>query len=106
MRGRTRQHGIRSMDGRDPRMRHKLTIEYEVDILLGLGLSPDQFSDEATFLLAAKLYELGRLTSGQAARLCGKSRVAFLLSLERAGMAMSNLRPEDAEAELSFARDG
>jgi predicted HTH domain antitoxin len=87
-------------------MVRKLTIEYEEDILLGLGLSPDQFSEEAKFLLAAKLYELGRLTSGQAARLCGKERVAFLLSLERAGMPMSNLRPEDAEAELSFGRDG
>jgi hypothetical protein len=87
-------------------MRHTVTIEYEEDILLGLGLSPSEFSDEARFLLAAKLYELGRLTSGQAARFCGKGRVAFLLSLDRAGVAMSNLRPEDADAELSFARDG
>jgi predicted HTH domain antitoxin len=87
-------------------MARQLTIEYEEDILLGLGLSPDQFSDEARMLLAAKLYELGRLTSGQAARLCGKTRVGFLLSLERYGIAMSNLRPEDAEAELSFGRDG
>ena len=87
-------------------MLRKLTIEYDEDILFGLGLSPEQFSDEARFLLAAKLYELGRLTSGQAAKLCGKTRVAFLLSLERAGVPMSNLRPEDAEAELSFARDG
>ncbi len=87
-------------------MGRKLTIEYEDEVLLGLGLSPNQFSDEARFLLAAKLYELGRLTSGQAARLCGKARVAFLLSLERAGIPMSNLRPEDAEAELSFAKNG
>lgn len=87
-------------------MHRKLTIEYEEDILLGLGLSPEQFTEEAKFLLAAKLYELGRLTSGQAARLCGKERVAFLLSLERVGVPMSNLRPEDAETELSFARDG
>jgi len=86
-------------------MGRTLTIDYEEDILLGLGLSADQFSDEARFLLAAKLYELGRLTSGQAARLCGKCRVGFLLSLERIGIPMSNLRPEDAEDELSFARD-
>jgi predicted HTH domain antitoxin len=87
-------------------MDRKLTIEYSEDILFGLGLSPEQFTDEARFLLAAKLYEQGRLTSGQAAKLCGKTRVAFLLSLERAGVPMSNLRTDDAETELSFARDG
>ena len=47
-------------------MVRKVTIEYEEDILLGLGLSPDQFSEEAKLLLAAKLYEQGRITSGQA----------------------------------------
>jgi len=87
-------------------MVRKITIEYEEDILLRLGLSPDQSTEEAKLLLAAKLYEQGRITSGQAARLCGKERVAFLLSLERVGVAMSSLRPEDAEAELSFGRDG
>jgi predicted HTH domain antitoxin len=100
-------HGEIAYDQRDEEtMARQLTIKYEEDILLGLGLSPDQFSDEAKLLLAAKLYELGRLTSGQAARLCGKTRVEFLLSLAQYGIPMSNLGPEDAEAELSFARDG
>jgi len=87
-------------------MERKLTIEYGEDILLGLGLSPEQFSEEAKFLLAAKLYEMGKVTSGQAAKLCGKARVAFLLSLERAGVSMSNIKSEDAETELDFARNG
>ncbi|EYF02572.1 UPF0175 family protein [Chondromyces apiculatus] len=56
-------------------MAHTLTIEYGDELLLGLGLSPSEFASEAKLLLAAKLYELGRLTSGQAAALCGKSRV-------------------------------
>lgn len=87
-------------------MGRTLTIEYGDEVLLGLGLSPDEFSAEAKFLLAAKLYELGRLTSGQAARLCGMERVAFLLALPRAGVTVSNLRPEDADAEIAFARHG
>ena len=58
------------------------------------------------FLLAAKLYELGRLSSGHAAKLCGKDRVGFLLSLPRAGVSISNLRPEDADAEVRFLRRG
>jgi predicted HTH domain antitoxin len=83
-----------------------LTIEYSDDLLFSLGLSAEQFSEEARFLLAAKLYELGKLTSGQAARLCGKGRVDFLLSLPRVGVPISNLRPEDAQAEIDFAQYG
>jgi predicted HTH domain antitoxin len=85
-------------------MTRTLTIEYGDDLLLGLGLSPSEFSAEAAFLLAAKLYELGRLTSGQAARLCGKERVDFLMSLPGIGVSVSNLRAEDADDEISFAR--
>ena len=87
-------------------MSHKLTLEYGDDILLSLGLSAEEFSEEARLLLAAKLYELGRLTSGQAARFCGKGRVEFLMSLSRLGVSACNLRPEDADAELDFGRSG
>ena len=86
-------------------MTHTLTIEYGEDVLLSLGLSPDQFSGEARLLLAAKLYELGKLTSGQAGRLCGQTRVEFLMSLLRLGVPASNLRPEEADTEIAFARD-
>jgi predicted HTH domain antitoxin len=87
-------------------MQHHLTIEYGDDVLFSTGLSREQFDEEARFLLAAKLYELGRLTSGQAARLCGRGRVDFLLSLPRVGVSISNLRPEDAEPELRFLQRG
>lgn len=83
-------------------MNHTLTIEYDDALLLGTGLSRDEFNAEARFLLSAKLYELGRLTSGQATELCGKKRVDFLLSLPRIGVSISNLKPEDAEAEIAF----
>jgi hypothetical protein len=83
---------------------HKLIIEYGDDVLLSTGLSPEEFTGEAKLWLAAKLYELGKLTSGQAARFCGLGRVEFLLSLGRAGIPMSNLRAEDALDELAFAR--
>ena len=87
-------------------MSHSLTIEYGEDLLFSLGLSEQQFLEEARFLLAAKLYELGRLTSGQAASLCGKGRVDFLLSLPRVGVSISNLREEDASSEVEFLRNG
>ncbi len=84
-------------------MKHQLTIEYGDEVLAGLGLSPEEFAREARLLLAAKLYDLGRLSSGQAARLTGISRVDFLLALSRVGVHASNLRLEDAKAELEFA---
>ena len=87
-------------------MERTLKIEYGDDILFSLGLSVEEFSEEAKFLLAAKLYELGKLTSGQAARLCGKVRVDFLMALPRVGIPLSNLRPEDAATEIDFARHG
>jgi predicted HTH domain antitoxin len=87
-------------------MGHQLTIEYGDDVLFSSGLTRHEFDEEARFLLAAKLYELGRLSSGQAAKLCGKRRVEFLLSLPRIGVSISNLRPEDAEAEISFLQRG
>lgn len=87
-------------------MQHQTTIQYGDDVLFSVGMSQNEFSAEARFLLAAKLYELGKLTSGQAARLCGKERVDFLLSLPRVGVPMSNLRAEDADGEIGFMRRG
>ncbi len=87
-------------------MQYTVAIEYDDEILFNLGLSPKEFSEEAKLLLAAKLYEMGRLTSGQAAKLCGKGRVEFLMSLSSLGIPACNLRPEDAEAEIEFARHG
>lgn len=86
-------------------MTHTLTIEYQDDLLYKLGINSEQFSEEAKFLLAAKLYELGRLSSGEAAALAGKSRVGFLFSLNQIGVPMSNLQTEDVKAELRFALD-
>jgi predicted HTH domain antitoxin len=85
-------------------MTHYLNIAYDDSVLLETSLSREEFEREATFLLAAKLYELGRLSSGKAAELCGKERVDFLLSLQRIKIAMSNLQPEDINDEVAFAR--
>ena len=85
-------------------MQHSLTIEYGDDVLFSSGLTQREFDTEARLLLAAKLFEMGRLSSGQAAHLCGKGRVDFLLALPRTGVSMSNLGPEDADAEVEFIR--
>lgn len=84
-------------------MTHTLTIDYNDDILFAMGASRERFSVEAKFLLAAKLYELGKISSGQAARLAGKTRVDFLLSLASIGVPTANLTTEDIQNEIDFA---
>ena len=85
-------------------MAHTLSIPYDDALLLDVSLTPPEFEAEARFLLAAKLYELGRVTSGRAAALCEMTRVEFLLSLARVGVSMTNLRPEDADDDIAFAQ--
>ena len=60
-----------------------LTIKYSDDILLSLKESREEFEGEARYLLALKLYELGKISSGKAAKLAGLSRVGFLMKLGR-----------------------
>ena len=84
----------------------RITIDCPDDLLLALGTTADQFQEEAKFALAAKLYELGRLSSGTAARLAGMDRVTFLLSLHRVGVAALDLDQREIEDDLRYARRG
>ena len=58
-----------------------LHIPYSEDLLLCLKESKEQFERDARFFLAIKLYELGKISSGKAAKLAGLGRVQFLLKL-------------------------
>ena len=44
----------------------RITIDCPDDLLIALGATPEQFEQEARFALAAKLFELSRLSSTQA----------------------------------------
>ncbi len=79
----------------------RIEIEYPETIPAVLNLSPEMFEQEARFALAAKLYEMGRLTSGQAARLARVSRVTFLLDCRRYGAA--SVEWDQAEIDAEFA---
>lgn len=59
-------------------MTRSLTIPYDDSVLLEASPTRDEFEREAKLMMAAKLYELGRLSSGKAAELCGMGRVEFL----------------------------
>jgi predicted HTH domain antitoxin len=70
-----------------------------------LKMSDQEFVEEIRFLAAAKLYELGRLSSGKAAQLAGMSRVLFLQQLSQIGVPAINLRDEEIEAEIQAAKE-
>jgi hypothetical protein len=53
------------------------TIEYPDEVRLSLNVTPEQFADEIRLAAAAKLFELGRLSSGRAAELAGVLARAF-----------------------------
>ncbi len=62
------------------------TITYPESFLATLNLSTEDFEFEAKMALAAKLFEMGKLTSGQAAELAGIPRASFLLTFGNYGV--------------------
>jgi predicted HTH domain antitoxin len=81
------------------------TIQLAVpdSVLLAAGQSPEEFAREAKFLLALKLFELGRISSGRAAELCELPRVAFLFRASRMKVPVADLDGQELEREFMGA---
>lgn len=82
----------------------RLTIEYPTEVLWALQQEPDEFEAEARLLLALKLYETGRLSSGLAARLAGIPRGSFIILLGHYGLSPFGETPDELESDLANAR--
>lgn len=67
---------------------------------LNLILPPEVSADEARLALAAKLVELGRLSTGQGAILAGLSKAAFLELMGRFGVPVFAYPPEELDREF------
>jgi len=89
----------------EPQGTKQALISYPAGIPQILKLSDREFAVELRFLAAAKLFELGRLTAGKAARLAEMDRLTFLYELGKIGVPAINLRDEEVEAEIEAARD-
>jgi predicted HTH domain antitoxin len=85
-------------------MENVLTIEYPADVLWALQQDSDEFEAEARLLLAIKLYEMGKLSTGLAARLAGVPRVTFMFLLGRYGLSPFGETPDEIEEDLRHAR--
>lgn len=82
---------------------HQLTISYPDDLLLSLKTDPHSFEQEARLLLAVKLYEQNRISTGMAARLAGMERVAFIFELSRFGLSPIGVDPEELASDVAHA---
>lgn len=81
----------------------QLNINYPENFPDAIGRTREQFEQEAKWAMAIKLFEMKRLSSGQAAALIGIDRVSFLLNLERYGVAMLDLSEEELLSDMENA---
>ena len=69
---------------------------------LQMELPADVSVDEAKFLLTVKLFETGRISLGQAARLAGYSKATYIEILGKQGVAVIDYPAEDLEREMNL----
>ena len=85
-------------------MTRSLTIDYGDDVLLALGMTPDEFGEEAKILIAIKLVEMGRLSTGAAAGLANLPKPRFLEKLAAHGVDTFDLSEDELQRDLASAR--
>lgn len=69
---------------------------------LKVSLPANLSEDEAKLLLAIKLYEVGKISLGQAAKLAGFSKRAFIEVLGRYRVTIFNYSPEELRQEIEL----
>lgn len=76
-------------------------VRYPDDLALAVQTTPEEFEAQVRLMAALKMFELGKLSSGKAAKLAGLSRVEFLEMCGRYRVSVFNYPPEELAAELA-----
>lgn len=81
----------------------QIKIDYPETLPNTLELTREEFEREAKWVMAVKLFEMKRLSSGMAAALAGTDRVSFLLQLHRYGVPTIDLTEEELLSDIENA---
>lgn len=73
-------------------------------ITIDLPNSLDLNDKEARMILASKLYEMGKLSLGQAAEIAGYSKRTFMELLANYGVSIINHSPDELDQDLKNAQ--
>ncbi len=80
-----------------------ITLSIPDETLVALKIKPDQLGPEIRLAAAVKLYELGRISSGTAAKLAGIPRTLFLTKLADYGVDTFKLNEQELQQEHRLA---
>ncbi len=80
-----------------------ITLSIPDETLVALKIKPDQLGPEIRLAAAVKLYELGRISSGTAAKLAGIPRTLFLTKLADYGVDTFKLNELELQQEHRLA---
>lgn len=78
-------------------------VDVPEESMVALKVSRDEFGADLRMAAAMKYYELGRLSSGAAARLAGVPRVVFLAQLADYSIDTFRLTEEQLQREARLA---
>lgn len=81
----------------------QILLDIPDEALLALKVSDAQMGDALRLAAAVKLFEIGRLSSGAAARLAGVPRTVFLTRLADYGVDTFRLTEEQLRRETRLA---
>jgi predicted HTH domain antitoxin len=81
----------------------RVLLELPDEGVAALHCAPEQVGPEVSLAAAAKLYEMGRISSSAAACLAGLPRTVFLSRLAEFGVESFRLTEDELRAEMADA---
>lgn len=81
----------------------KIVVDVPSHFLDVTHSAPEDFAAEAKLAMAAKLFEMKRLSSGMAASLIGMDRLTFLAQLQRFGVPVIDLSADEIAEDIRNA---